>query len=45
MMRVIMQGTTGNPGHTAQRLMEIERERDELRSRVETLKNQVHRAK
>ena len=40
-----MQGTAGNTEHTAERLMEIERERDELRSQLEILKNQVHHAK
>ncbi len=44
-MRVVMQGQTENTEHTAERLMDIERERDELRSRLETLKDQVHRAK
>jgi len=34
-------GTFGNAGYAAERLMEIERERDELRSRLEILKNQA----
>ena len=43
--RDIMQGSTWNAGHAAERLMEIERANDELRSQLETLKNQVLRAK
>jgi hypothetical protein len=41
----MMQGTTGNAVHTAERLMAIEREHDELRSQLEILKNQVHHFK
>ena len=45
MKRDIMQEATANVGNSAESLMDIERERDELRSRLETLKDQVHRAK
>jgi hypothetical protein len=45
MMLLMMQGTAGNAEHTAERMSEIERERDELRSQLKILKDQVHPAK